>query len=116
MDKQEYRVIAHRFYNSGPWKKLRKQYISQIGGFCERCRNRGILEPVYIVHHKIELNAENINDPYIALNSDNLEGLCLKCHNKETFEKYGVTSEEVKFDEAGNVVSRKAQKLDAPLF
>ena len=35
-----------------------------------------------IVHHKIELTPENIDDPGITLNWDNLELLCRFCHSE----------------------------------
>lgn len=35
------------------------------------------------VHHIIHLTAENVNDPYISLNENNLETLCRDCHQKE---------------------------------
>lgn len=47
---------------------------------CERCLRRGILTHGEIVHHKIELTPENIDDPGITLNWDNLELLCRFCH------------------------------------
>ena len=58
------------------------------GNLCERCLKRGIIEtgskdrPLE-VHHKIPLSAENIHDPKITLNWDNLELLCKTCHEAE---------------------------------
>lgn len=43
---------------------------------CERCDNTA-----YIAHHKEYLTPENIDDPNISLNWDNLEAVCLNCHN-----------------------------------
>lgn len=40
----------------------------------------GIYKPGEIVHHKTELNANNINDPDVTLNWDNLMLLCRDCH------------------------------------
>lgn len=39
----------------------------------------------YIVHHKCYIDANNIYNPEVTLNFDNLELLCLDCHNKEHF-------------------------------
>ena len=36
----------------------------------------------YIVHHKVELTPDNINDPDVTLNMANLLYLCQDCHNK----------------------------------
>lgn len=35
------------------------------------------------MHHKVKLTPENVNNPDIALNWDNLELLCKKCHLEE---------------------------------
>ena len=35
------------------------------------------------MHHKIRLTPENINNPEIALNWENLELLCEACHHEE---------------------------------
>ena len=50
---------------------------------CERCLADGMIVPAEEVHHKIRLTPENINDPTIALNHDNLVALCKACHLKE---------------------------------
>ena len=77
--------FAKAFYNSGPWKKCRKAYISKRididGGLCEHCQK----ELGFIVDHIVELAPHNINDPSIALDHNNLQYLCLECHNRKTF-------------------------------
>ena len=35
----------------------------------------------YIVHHKCYIDTSNVFDPNITLNFENLELLCLDCHN-----------------------------------
>ena len=50
---------------------------------CERCLKKGTIVPYEEVHHKIRLNLENLNNPEIAFNWDNLEALCKKCHQAE---------------------------------
>lgn len=75
--------FAKAFYNSTAWKKCRTAYIAYRqrvdGGMCESCHE----VPGYIVHHKIELTPENINDPDIALNFGNLKYDCHVCHQRE---------------------------------
>lgn len=66
---------------------------------CEHCGGAG-----YIVDHIEELNANNIDDPEITLNHDNLQYLCLPCHNKKTFRKHEATRDDVMFDDNGNLV------------
>ena len=48
---------------------------------CQDCLAKGIYTPAQEVHHIIELTPENINDPSIALNPDNLISLCKSCHS-----------------------------------
>lgn len=75
------REFAKPFYDSKEWQKCREAYIKYRkavdGGVCESCGE----ELGYIVHHKVELSPENINDPDITLNFNNLKYDCLKCHN-----------------------------------
>lgn len=85
-----------KFYQSTAWKKCRNSYMSSKLYICERCTN-----PATICHHKIYITIDNIDDPTITLNHDNLECLCRDCHNKQHFKD----DEEFIFDEDGNVVS-----------
>ena len=75
--------FAKSFYASSAWKICKSGYAASQNYLCERCRAAGELVPGKIVHHKIPLTPDNINDPNIALNWGNLELLCLSCHNKE---------------------------------
>jgi len=75
--------FARQFYMSRAWVKCRKAYAASKGGLCERCWAKGLIVPGEEVHHKIRLTPENINDPSIALNHDNLELLCKNCHLEE---------------------------------
>lgn len=93
------REFAKSFYQSKAWKKCRQSYFISKHGLCERCGNPG-----KIVHHKIYITPENVNDPDVTLNFDNLELLCQECHNREHFEKYSPTRWGLKFDEKGNLV------------
>lgn len=70
------------FYQSQAWKRCRRAYIA-AHPLCERCLEHGIIEPAKIVHHKTYITPENIHDPDITLNWDNLEALCQTCHNVE---------------------------------
>lgn len=55
------------------------------------------------MHHRIWLTPENINDPSVSLNFDNLELLCQDCHNKEHHGSE-VVADGLMFDEEGNLV------------
>lgn len=79
--------IAKPFYNSKAWKVCREGYAKSKGGLCERCLKQGIYKPGDIVHHKTYITRDNMTDPGITLNWDNLELLCIECHNKEHFKE-----------------------------
>ena len=72
---------AKAFYKSDPWLACRAGYIAERrridGGICEVCRER----LGYIVHHKIHLTPQNIQDPTVALNWKNLSYECKDCHD-----------------------------------
>lgn len=90
------------FYKSKAWQRCRSEYISKVGGLCERCYAKGIVRPGYIVHHKEYISLDNINDPSILLNHDNLEYLCFDCHQHEHFPK----QRRFTVDDFGNVTTK----------
>lgn len=92
-------VEAKRFYNSKQWQDCRESYISKVFGICEHCGRPG-----YICDHIVEINADNINDPEITLNHDNLQYLCTSCHNKKTFSKHEPLREGFAFNERGELI------------
>ena len=75
--------FAHDFYKSYAWMKCAKAYRKSRNGLCERCLKDGLIVPGDEVHHKIRLTPENLSDPEVALNWNNLELLCKDCHLKE---------------------------------
>ena len=75
------------FYHTAAWLKCRDAYASSVGNLCERCAAKGIIRTGDIVHHKVHINAGNINDPSVLLSFDNLELLCLDCHNQEHYKE-----------------------------
>lgn len=75
---------------------------------------KGIVKPGYIVHHKHYITADNINDPSVTLNWDNLEYLCFDCHQAEHFERTAVTRQDVMFDASGQLVAAPTAPLSNP--
>ena len=76
------------FYTSWKWRKCRKAFAESKGNLCERCLARGIInagskEKPLETHHKIPLTDENVDNPKVSLNWDNLELLCKSCHDEE---------------------------------
>jgi len=71
---------AKHFYKSQTWTKTRNSYAASVGHLCERCLKSGIYTPGAIVHHKIHITPENINNPSVTLDWNNLELVCRDCH------------------------------------
>ena len=100
--------FARAFYRRKPWLGCKDAYIAKRikidGGICEVCKNN----PGYIVHHKITLTPENINDPEISLNHDLLSYECKECHDKH--EGHGIKQNRkellVEFDSEGQPVPK----------
>lgn len=75
-------TFADAFYRSHEWRRCRQAFAKkQI--WCNRCAKRGLTVPGEQVHHVVKLTPENINDPSVTLNWDNLELLCEECHREE---------------------------------
>lgn len=91
-------------YNSKKWKKVRNIKLAEYP-FCERCLEKGLYVPAYIIHHKEYITDLNYSDADVFFNLDNLESLCIDCHNKEHFE--GKSNKEYMFDKDGNVIKNK---------
>lgn len=97
--------FAKRFYNSKEWRKCRAHFIAQRiaidGGLCQVCRQ----EQGYIVHHKTILTPDNITNPDITLNEENLLFECKQCHDREEAHLYGEAPRCI-FDINGNPIER----------
>ncbi len=76
------RAFAKQFYSSKAWQDCRDGYAAYRGHLCEYCLRRGLYTPGEVVHHVIELTPNNITDPGITLNWDNLRLVCRECHIK----------------------------------
>lgn len=90
------------FYRGKAWRELSRAFLLSRNYICERCG-----APAEIAHHKIHLNPHNVKDPAIALNPENLEALCLNCHNTEHFAKGGVTAAGLIFDDHGDLIRER---------
>ena len=106
---QEYKTREQKskFYNSGEWKRMRKRILDRDNHECQECKRNGVVfidtyelnktgkrkKIKLIVHHKKELEFH----PELALDEDNLEVVCVNCHNKEHDRYYGYGSFTSKF-------------------
>lgn len=91
--------FAKGFYKSAQWQKCRNAYLKSKGGLCEDCYKEGKITPAEEVHHTIFLTPNNINDPNVTLNFNNLVCLCRECHKK----RHGARQRRYDVDEFGRV-------------
>lgn len=112
--------IRRKFYSSKAWKDVKKAVWLRQHLLCSKC---GL--PIYvdgiseyipkekrrtgIVHHIEHLNDNNVYDKNIALNEDNLEGVCLSCHNLLHNNGSAIRPDYI-FDANGNVIPVKDNK------
>lgn len=60
----------------------------------------GIYNSAYIIHHKEYVTDKNYEDDNVFFNLDNLQSVCLACHNQIHFSE----EDELYFDEEGNLI------------
>ena len=99
MTEEEFQKWQHKFYRSKVWIRLRDYCKTRDYGICQRC---GKATGRTIEHHKIWITPDNCNDSMIVLNADNIETLCIDCHNQEHMTKNNQT---VSFDSDGNPIA-----------
>ncbi len=68
------------FYASPPWGRMRLYKLS-LNPLCEQCQKNGLIVAAAEVHHIIEIS----EDPDLALDINNLESLCKRCHSQESY-------------------------------
>lgn len=76
-------MTLREFYDSTAWKKCREAYAKKRGYICERCLKQGKIVPSEIVHHRVHLTEDTVNDPKMSLSFSNLECLCWHHHELE---------------------------------
>lgn len=79
------REFSKDIYNSQRWRKLAHAYAESQHYVCERCQNHSFVGSGklarFIVHHKQHLTLENVDDDSVVYGWNNLELLCIYCHN-----------------------------------
>ena len=73
------KIFSKPFYDSPQWQAVRRIVLRRDHYTCCDCSGRA-----NEVHHIVELNPININDPNVALNPANLMSLCSRCHKRRT--------------------------------
>ncbi len=86
------------FYSSATWRRLSRAFLLSKNYICERCG-----QSAEITHHRRYLTPWNVNDADVALNPDNLEALCMACHNAEHFGTGGAVAQGLTFDDNGDL-------------
>lgn len=74
---------ARSFYKSAAWEKCRAVVLIRDNYLCQECLRNGKITAANTVHHIKHLE----EFPELALDVDNLETICPRCHNKEHPEK-----------------------------
>ena len=113
------------FYHSLVWKRVRKNIWLKQSCLCAICGKPCYVDGISkwipkdqrrvgIVHHIEHLNSHNIYDDNITINEDNLQGVCIDCHNKihdeqkKFWETYSRGArKDYMFDEEGNLIPRQ---------
>lgn len=70
---------THSFYTSSVWRKKQKEILKKQHFECQRCKKKGFVVRAVTVHHKEYLRKH----PELALEDENLEAVCDKCHYDE---------------------------------
>ena len=77
-----------KFYKCKEWKKIRQQAIERDNHECQHCRKNGkVTTRSTITRHgkPMKMDVNHIKPvkeyPHLALTLDNLEYLCVDCHN-----------------------------------
>lgn len=93
---------AETFYKSKAWQACRHTAWARDGGLCQDCLKSGLFVAAEEVHHIVPLTPENIMNPEVALNLDNLVSVCREHHK----ERHGARQRRYKVDELGHVTLR----------
>lgn len=67
------------FYKGKRWRQLRLLALERDKFECQRCKAKGKYAKAKNVHHKKEVK----DYPQLALELDNTESICIRCHNAE---------------------------------
>lgn len=90
---------AEAFYKSQAWKSIREIAMQRDAYLCVDCAKTGRIIPAEEVHHIVPLTPENVTDPNITLNLENLVSVCRECHKK----RHGARQRRYTVDELGRV-------------
>ena len=75
IERERYRATAYERGYDARWTRVRNAYISKHP-LCERCKSRDAIVLATLVHHIVR-----IADGGARLDYNNLQSLCVKCHD-----------------------------------
>ena len=78
------RPERHKIYGTTRWQKLR-EYKRHRDPLCEECMRKNVITPMALVDHIIP-----ISEGGAPFDMENLQSLCVSCHNKKHAEGRGV--------------------------
>jgi 5-methylcytosine-specific restriction endonuclease McrA len=87
------------FYSSQQWQHTRDYVFKRDKGLCQDCLKKNKVTPAEEVHHIKPITPDNIMDPSITLNENNLISLCKECHKA----RHGARDYRYTVDEFGRV-------------
>ena len=93
---------AKFFYKSKQWQRVRDYVMKRDQWLCQDCLKKGKYVPAEEVHHIVPLKPENITDPSITLDENNLVALCRECHKA----RHGARERRYSVDEYGRVITK----------
>lgn len=101
------RDFAKQFYASTAWKNCREVYKKKMCYICERCG-----DVATEVHHIQPLTPDNIHNPEVTLNFNNLMCLCHQCHtdiHKNHLDTYRKKNDDLRycFGADGHVIMKE---------
>ena len=96
--------FSRHIYHTSEWERVRQAAWARDHGMCVECYTRGRVTPAELVHHINEITPENIDDPGVAYNLDNLECVCRECHSRLHGWTKPCTREGMAFDVNGNLI------------
>lgn len=97
-----------RFYASKRWRDLRTALVVERHGVCDRCgKDFSDDTSKLIAHHKEHLTDETLKDPAVAVDPQNIEIVCQKCHAHYHAER-GATKKKQVFIVYGSPFSGKS--------
>lgn len=90
------------FYKSKEWRKIRLEALKRDNYECQECKRKGKYSRAQNVHHIKEVKLY----PEKALELNNLESICIVCHNKE-HNRFGTYGNKNKIQQFANFDSKE---------